>query len=157
MSEIARLYSQGARQRLAEEGSPGAGSALALAEQPSRFLSTVQVGITLIGILSGAIGETALADSLTDWLMLRSPFEEYAGSVSLTIVVIGITYFTVVVGELVPSASGCRSRGNCFDHGAADERAVVKCLSTGVVVIFFVRPARAHARRAAKQRAAGHR
>ena len=69
MSEIAVVSSRKARlQRLADDGSPGAHSALALHGEPSNFLSTIQVGITSIGILSGAIGESALADPLAVWL-----------------------------------------------------------------------------------------
>ena len=72
MSEIAVISSRKARlQRLAEDGSPGAHSALALHNEPSNFLSTIQVGITSVGILSGAIGETVLADPLAAWLALR--------------------------------------------------------------------------------------
>jgi putative hemolysin len=98
MSEIAVVSSRKARlQQLVDEKSRGAQSALALNNDPSNFLSTIQVGITTVGILSGAIGETALADQLTAWLSSR---------ISLTIVVVGLTYFSVVVGELVPKQLG---------------------------------------------------
>jgi len=107
MSEIAVVSSRKARlQRLADDGSPGAHSALALHTEPSNFLSTVQVGITSIGILSGAIGEAALADPLTAWLMAFNLDEVYAKGIALTVVVVGLTYFTVVVGELVPKRVG---------------------------------------------------
>jgi putative hemolysin len=107
MSEIAVVSSRKARlQRLADDGSPGAHSALALHNEPSNFLSTIQVGITSVGILSGAIGETALADPLTAWLAQASLFEPYARTIALTVVVIGLTYFSVVVGELVPKRLG---------------------------------------------------
>jgi putative hemolysin len=107
MSEIAVVSSRKARlQRLAEDGSPGAHSALALHNDPSRFLSTIQVGITSVGILSGAIGETALADPLAAWLAGFPAFEPYARAIALTIVVVGLTYFSVVVGELVPKRLG---------------------------------------------------
>ena len=110
MSEIAVVSSRKARlQKLAEDDSPGAQSALALSNEPSTFLSTVQVGITTVGILSGAIGETALADPLTAWLVSFSPLEPYARGVALTVVVIGLTYFSVVIGELVPKQLGLRS------------------------------------------------
>ena len=66
MSEIAVVSSRKSRlQKLADDGSPGALSALQLNNEPSAFLSTVQVGITTVGILSGAIGESTLADPLT--------------------------------------------------------------------------------------------
>lgn len=107
MSEIAVISSRKARlQRLADDDSPGAQSALALNNDPSTFLSTVQVGITTVGILSGAIGETALADPLTVWLAGFALIEPYARSVAMTLVVVGLTYFSVVVGELVPKQLG---------------------------------------------------
>lgn len=103
MSEIAVVTSRKTRlQRLAEDGSPGAHSALSLHAEPSSFLSTVQVGITTIGILSGAIGESALADPLSAWLSGFALIAPYAQGIALTVVVAGLTYFAVVVGELVP-------------------------------------------------------
>lgn len=107
MSEIAVVSSRKARlQRLADDGSPGAQSALALHADPSTFLSTIQVGITSIAILSGAIGEAALAAPLAAWLSQFAPIEAYASGIALMIVVLGLTYFSVVVGELVPKRLG---------------------------------------------------
>ena len=107
MSEIAVVSARKVRlQKLADEGSPGAQSALALSNEPSTFLSTVQVGITSVGILSGAIGETALADPLTVWLAGFALLEPYARGIAMTIVVAGLTYFSVVIGELVPKQLG---------------------------------------------------
>ena len=107
MSEIAVVSARKARlQKLADDGSPGASSALALSHEPSAFLSTIQVGITTVGILSGAIGENALADPLTVWLSGIPLLEPYARGLSLTVVVVGLTYFSVVIGELVPKRLG---------------------------------------------------
>lgn len=107
MSEIALISSRSARlQKLANDGSSGAKSALKLKNDPSFFLSTVQVGITMVGILSGTIGETALADPLTVWLAGFSPLAPYARTMAIAIVVIALTYFSVVVGELVPKRMG---------------------------------------------------
>ena len=103
MSEIAVVSSRKARlQSLADGGSPGARSALALQQEPSSFLSTIQVGITSVGILSGAIGETALADPLAGWLAGMPGVAPYAKGLAMTLTVVGLTYFSVVVGELVP-------------------------------------------------------
>jgi putative hemolysin len=103
MSEIAVVSSRRARlQRLVDDGMPGAGMAMALHETPSTFLSTIQVGITSIGIMSGAIGEAALAAPLADWLSGWPLLAPYAKALSLGMVVVGITYLSVVVGELVP-------------------------------------------------------
>jgi putative hemolysin len=107
MSEIAVVSSRRARlQKLADDDSPGAQSALALYNDPSTFLSTIQVGITTVGILSGAIGETAMADPLTAWLSSLGLTEDYARGTALTVVVVGLTYFSVVIGELVPKQLG---------------------------------------------------
>ena len=107
MSEIAVVSSRRARlQKLADDGSPGAQSALSLHTDPSKFLSTIQVGITSVGILSGAIGETALADPLAEWLSSLSLPEPNARGLALTVVVVVLTYFSVVVGELVPKRLG---------------------------------------------------
>ncbi|MDO8926501.1 MAG: hemolysin family protein [Sideroxyarcus sp.] len=107
MSEIAVVSARKARlQKLADEDSPGAQSALALSNEPSTFLSTVQVGITSVGILSGAIGETALADPLTVWVAGFPLLEPYARGIAMTLVVAGLTYFSVVIGELVPKQLG---------------------------------------------------
>jgi putative hemolysin len=103
MSEMAVVSSRKSRlQNLADDGSPGAGSALLLHQEPSGFLSTIQVGITSVGILSGAIGEAAIADPLAAWLGSFTTIEPYARGVALTLTVVGLTYFSVVVGELVP-------------------------------------------------------
>lgn len=103
MSEIAVVSSRKSRlQNLADDGSLGAKAALTLHQEPSSFFSTIQVGITSVGILSGAIGEAAVADPLAVWFARFPLLEPYAKSVALAITVVGLTYFSVVVGELVP-------------------------------------------------------
>ena len=103
MSEIAVVTSRKARlQNLADDGSTGAKAALSLHHDPSSFLSTIQVGITSVGILSGAIGEAALADPLAAWLAEVPGVGQYAHGIALTVTVVSLTYFSVVVGELVP-------------------------------------------------------
>ncbi len=103
MSEIAVVGSRRARLRqMADSGRTGAQQALALSADPTRFLSTVQVGITSIGILSGAIGEATIAGRLRlmfEGMPLLAP---YANALSLTIMVVGLTYVSLIVGELVP-------------------------------------------------------
>lgn len=103
MSEIAVVSSRKSRlQNLADDGSLGAQAALSLHREPSSFLSTIQVGITSIGILSGAIGEAAVADPLTEWLSHIPWLADHARGIAITITVVGLTYFSVVVGELLP-------------------------------------------------------
>ena len=89
MSEIAVISSRDTRlQKMANDGKRGANSALALKNNPSGFLSTIQVGITMVGILSGAIGENALAEPLTVWLGTLPFVHTYAKPIALTLVVI---------------------------------------------------------------------
>jgi putative hemolysin len=103
MSEMALVSSGKARlQKLADEKRSGARMALKLHQEPSRFLSTVQVGITLVGILSGAIGEEALTQPLVIQFRQVPYLAPYAENLALATTVISITYFSVVVGELVP-------------------------------------------------------
>lgn len=103
MSELAVVSSRRIRlQQLAEGGDRGASAALALTEHPGPFLSTIQVGITLIGIFSGAFGEATLVDQLTPVLAAQPVVGPYAGEIALAAVVVGITYFSLILGELVP-------------------------------------------------------
>jgi putative hemolysin len=103
MSELAIVSSKRIRlQNLSDNGSRGARAALELADQPSRFLSTVQVGITLIGIFNGAFGEASLVARLTPQIAGIPILAEYAREIALAIVVIGITFASIVLGELVP-------------------------------------------------------
>ena len=103
LSELAIVGSRRVRlARLAAMGSTGAERALALASEPTRFLSSVQVGITTIGILSGALGEATIAASLR-WHLEQVPqLAAYAQPLSLGIVVVAITYTSLIIGELVP-------------------------------------------------------
>lgn len=104
MAEAAVISSRKTRlQQRAEEGDAGARAALTIAEEPTRFLSTVQIGITLIGILSGAFGGSAVAESVVEPLLVQVPvLEPYSEGLSVAIVVLIITYLSLVIGELVP-------------------------------------------------------
>lgn len=103
MSEIAVVTSRKVRlQQRAEEGDKRAQIALDLANSPARFLSTVQIGITLVGILAGAFGGATVAQSLNSFLNQFPLFSPYSGVISIGIVVLTITYLSLVLGELVP-------------------------------------------------------
>ncbi len=103
MAEIAVISSRKSRLRmLAEAGDARAAAALALARDPNRFLSTVQVGITLVGVFAGAYGGATLAEPLAQRLADVPLIGPWSGGVALTIVVVAITYLSLVVGELVP-------------------------------------------------------
>ncbi len=107
MAEFALVSARKALLRTrAEEGDKGAKAALELAEDPNRFLSTVQVGITLIGILAGAFGGIRIAAYLEPVFLSIPALAPYAGGLSIIIVVLGITFVTMVLGELVPKRIG---------------------------------------------------
>src|SRR5687767_6311862 len=93
MSEIAMVSSRKVRlEQLALRGNRGARAALVLTQSPTRFLSTVQVGITLIGIVAGAFGERAIADDLAAVFAGYPRIERYAHIIATVIVVLAITY-----------------------------------------------------------------
>lgn len=103
MSEFAIISARRERlQRSAEEGHRGARGALRLVGDLDRFLSTIQVGITLVGVFAGAVGGASIARSLADWLGTIPALQPFAWSISLTFVVLVITYLTLILGELVP-------------------------------------------------------
>ena len=104
MTELAVVSSRKSKlQSRAERGDKGARRALKLADEPTHFLSAVQVGITLIGILAGAYGQQAIAGELTTMLGASAPaLAPYAHIISTALVVVLITYFSLIIGELVP-------------------------------------------------------
>ncbi|TWO79240.1 hypothetical protein CBW56_15740 [Denitratisoma oestradiolicum] len=107
MSEVALLTARRARLvKRAEEGDKGAEVAIRLGEQPTRFLSTIQIGITSIGILNGIVGEAVLAKPLSVWLLSLGLDDEASRITATGLVVVVITYVSIVVGELVPKRLG---------------------------------------------------
>lgn len=103
MSEFALVSAKKTRLRQrAEEGDTRAAVALKLANEPTPFLSTVQIGITLIGIFAGAFGEATIAEGLAAYLVKFPALAPYSGALSITFVVLIITYMTLIFGELVP-------------------------------------------------------
>ncbi|CAN7661223.1 hypothetical protein ASF11_14075 [Acidovorax sp. Leaf76] len=107
MSEIALVTARKARlQKLIDEGDSGAAAAVKLGEDPTRFLSTIQIGITSIGVLNGIVGEAALAAPLASWLYSLGMPQPYGNYAATGLVVVLITYFSIVVGELVPKRIG---------------------------------------------------
>lgn len=103
MSEIAIVSARKTRlQQLAEEGNRGARAALMLTSDPNQFLATIQVGITLIGIFAGAFGGATIAEGLGKRLSTVPSIAPYGHAVAVGIVVLVITYFSLIIGELVP-------------------------------------------------------
>ena len=103
MSELAIISSRNARlQTRADEGHLGANVALQLSNNPNRFLSTVQIGITLIGIIAGAFSGATLSDPIANSLDTIAFLSPYSGTLSFIIVVVITTYIALIFGELVP-------------------------------------------------------
>lgn len=103
MAEIAVVTSRKARLKsMADEGDRGSRLALALANAPGKFLSTVQVGITFVGVLASALGGARISDRLAEFFKKIPPLEHYADLLALVIIVGVITYLSVIIGELVP-------------------------------------------------------
>ncbi|MGQ0597565.1 hemolysin family protein [Aquabacterium sp.] len=107
MSEIGLVTARKARlQKLIDEGDGAAAAAVKLGEDPTRFLSTIQIGITSIGVLNGIVGEAALAGPLALELIDIGVPADYASLTATGLVVVLITYFSIVLGELVPKRLG---------------------------------------------------
>jgi putative hemolysin len=110
LSELSIVSARKARlKNMADSGRAGAATALRLAEDPGRFLSTVQIGITLVGILAGAFSGAALGDRLTQILLDQGMPERAAEPLGYGLVIGSITYLSVVVGELVPKHLALKS------------------------------------------------
>ena len=107
MSEIALVTARrGKLLRFAEEGDTAAPVAIRLGEDPTRFLSTIQIGITSIGILNGIVGQAVLAEPLSAWLRSLGVEGQASQILATALVVVVITYISIVVGELVPKRLG---------------------------------------------------
>jgi putative hemolysin len=108
MSEIALVTSRKARlQKHIDAGDKGAIAAAQMGQDPTHLLSTIQIGITSISILNGIVGESVLAAPFAQWLLERFALDpKMAGYLATGLVVLAITYFSIVLGELVPKRLG---------------------------------------------------
>ena len=110
LSELAIVSARRTKLKtMVEDGVRGASTALALSENPGRFLSTVQIGITLVGILAGAFSGAALGKIVGDWLLVQGMPIRFAPIVGYGLVISAITYLSVVIGELVPKQLALRN------------------------------------------------
>lgn len=109
MSELAIVSARPARLKPLAAGSRGARMALRLGEDPGRFLSTVQIGITAVGILSGALSGATLGLRLQGWLVEQGVDSAWAARLGVGGVVVAITYVSLIIGELVPKQLALRS------------------------------------------------
>jgi Mg2+/Co2+ transporter CorB len=107
MSEVALLTARRPRlATLAHHGDTLAAAAIKLSEEPTRFLSTVQIGITSIGLLNGIFGEAVFAAPLSAWFQSVGMEQKASGIAATAVIVISVTYASIVVGELVPKRLG---------------------------------------------------
>jgi putative hemolysin len=110
MSELAVVSARPARLKvMADQGNKGSATAIKLAEDPGKFLSSVQIGITLVGILSGAFSGATLGLRLTDWLKTVGVPASVADVGGVGVVVVLITYASLILGELVPKQIALRN------------------------------------------------
>ncbi len=138
MSEIAVVSARKARLRQrADEGDAAAAAALELAEAPSDFLSTVQIGITLIGVLAGAFGGATLAEELEAALAEVPVIGPYAEAIGVGLVVLAITYLSLVIGELAPKRYALYNAERLASRIAAPMRALSRLASPLVRLLSF--------------------
>ncbi len=132
MSEMAIVSARPARLKSLEGKSKGAAAALRLAENPGRFLSTVQIGITMVGVLSGALSGATLGLRLTNWLVKMGMDADWASTVGVGGVVVSITYVSLIIGELVPKQLALRNAEGVAIR-VAPAMAVLSTVTTPVV------------------------
>ncbi|MBC7812863.1 MAG: HlyC/CorC family transporter [Burkholderiales bacterium] len=138
LSEIAVVSSRKAvLQQRANAGDAKARAALELANSPNRFLSTVQIGITLIGILTGAFGGITTAEQIEERLNQIPALAPYSEGIALAAVVTVITYLSLVIGELVPKRLGMRNPEGVASTIAAPMRLLSKAVSPVVSLLSF--------------------
>jgi len=127
MSELAVVSSRRARlQTMADEGNSGAGAALRLIDDPSRFLSTVQIGITLVGVVAGAFGGATLGERLGAFLNTVPLFGGRGEIIGFGSVIVLITYLSIVLGELIPKRIALRNPERTASIVAGPMRALSK-------------------------------
>ena len=138
MSEMAIVSARKARlQEQAEQGNAGAKAALKLANSPNRFLSTVQVGITLIGTLAGAFGGAALAKPLAAYLALIPALKPSSEAIAFGLVVVLISYLSLILGELVPKQLALKNPEKIAAAIAAPMQFVEKLMAPIVSLLSF--------------------
>jgi len=136
MAEIALVSARKVRlEQSAADGDRGAAIALQLNESTSRLLSSVQIGITLVGILTGALGGATLADRLTILFEKIIWLKPYASGVSLAIVVLLTTYFSLVLGELIPKRLGLAHPEKIAARVAGFMRFIAKIMNPVVILL----------------------
>lgn len=136
MSEMALVSARKARlQSMAADGDSQAVAALKLSRDPGRFLSTVQIGITLIGILAGAFSGATIADKLGDWFETAPALAGYGDALALAVVVISLTYLSLIIGELVPKQVALRNAEGVAKRVALPMRVISAMVAPAVFLL----------------------
>jgi putative hemolysin len=136
MTEIALVSVRKSRlEQKAEDGDIDARTALELLESPNRFLSTVQVGISLVGVFAGAMGGASYADKLAVVIDMIPAMRPYSHAISLVVVVLIITYFSLVIGELIPKRLALQSAEKIALASARPMRFVSKLVSPIITLL----------------------
>ncbi len=136
LSEMAIVSSRKPRLKaMADRGNPGAKTALRLLEDPSKMLSTVQIGITGIGVIAGAYGATSLADDLTPWVASIHPaLVPQASAIAFGLVIAFTTFLSLVLGELIPKRIAL-SAPEALASVMAPMMAFIEVIASPVVII----------------------
>ena len=138
LAEISIVASRKSRlEQDSKEGSHGAEVALELANKPTKFLSTVQIGITLVGILAGVFGGATIASHISAQIAKMPYLSQYSDAIGIGIVVLVITYFTLVLGELVPKSLALTDPENYATKLSVPMRSVSKITSPLVSFLSF--------------------
>jgi putative hemolysin len=136
MSEMAIVSARKVRlQQMANQGDVKARAALKLAESPNQFFSTTQIGITLIGILTGAFGGATIAEKLAVYVKLIPFLTAYSQPISFGLVVLIITYLSLIVGELVPKRLALNNPEGIATFVAIPMRALAAIASPAVYLL----------------------
>jgi putative hemolysin len=136
MSELALVSARKPRLKaMAEAGDVKAAAALHLSDEPGRFLSTVQIGITLIGILAGAFSGATFADKLGDWFDTFPALAGFGDPLALGLVVVALTFLSLILGELVPKQLALRNAEAVAKAVAKPMRAISLAVSPAVFLL----------------------
>lgn len=137
MSELAIVSSRTSRlQTMADQGSAGAKRAVKLMEDPTGFLSTVQVGITLVGVFNGAFSGTTLSEPLAEVLSRIPAVASYSSGLAIALVVMAVTYLSLIIGELVPKRIAMQNPERIAAFVAPTMTALAK---VGAPIVWFLR------------------
>ena len=138
MTEMAMVSSRKSRlQHRADNGDAGAKTALDALQDPNKFLSSIQIGITLVGILAGVFGGATVAENLGEWLRGIPLFGHYGPAIGIGVVVVVITYLSLVIGELAPKRLALNNAEGIASFMAAPLRFLTRLATPAILLLSF--------------------